>query len=388
MTQPKTDWTEQDRRLMQQALLLARQGQGLVEPNPMVGCLIVKNRRVVGRGHHRRFGGPHAEPNAIRAAGPAISGATVYVTLEPCCHQGKTPPCCEALIRAKIRRVVVALKDPNPLVAGKGLDQLRNAGIRVDLGMLRAEAAALNAPFMAFHRLGRPYVILKWAQSIDGKIATRRGVSKWITSRQSRRAAHALRARVDAVIVGVDTVIADDPQLTARLVKPKRLAARIVLDPNLRIPLHAKLVRTARQTPTMIVTSRRPPGPPAGRARPRRARNDHPGKLLQLERAGCEVLQLPTSSSGIRLSALLRELRARQATNVLVEGGGRTLGAFMSNNLADEALIFVAPRLIGGENAPGPLRHLGPASLPDAPRTTILSLTHSGADLCYNIRIG
>jgi diaminohydroxyphosphoribosylaminopyrimidine deaminase/5-amino-6-(5-phosphoribosylamino)uracil reductase len=373
---------------MQQALLLARQGQGFVEPNPMVGCLIVKNRHVVGRGRHRRFGGPHAERNALRAAGRAASSATVYVTLEPCGHTAKTPPCCEALIRARVKRVVVALQDPNPLVAGKGLEKLRKAGIQVDVGLLRAQAAALNAPFITYHRLGRPYVILKWAQSIDGKIATRRGDSKWITGPQSRLAAHALRARVDAVVVGVDTVIADDPELTARLARPKRLATRIVLDPNLRIPLRARLVRTARQTPTIIVTSKHAAGRLGRQTLARGAPAARADKLRRLERAGCKVLQLPGGRSGIRLTALLRRLHSGQMTNILVEGGGRTLGAFMSNNLADEAQIFVAPRLIGGETAPGPLRHLGPATLRDAPTVTVSSVAHLGADLCYNIKLG
>jgi diaminohydroxyphosphoribosylaminopyrimidine deaminase/5-amino-6-(5-phosphoribosylamino)uracil reductase len=351
------------------ALEMARQGQGCVEPNPMVGCVIVNGGRVVGQGCHEKFGEPHAEPNALRAAGRRARGATAYVTLEPCGHFGKTPPCTDALIQAGVRRVVAAMKDPNPLVAGKGTRLLRAAGIAVEVGLLGDEAAALNAPFITFHTKKRPYVILKWAQSIDGKIATRTGDSKWITALESRAAAHALRARVDAIIVGVGTVIADDPELTARLAPPKRSAARIVLDPHLRTPLGARVVRTARRTTTIIVVGNRPSA----------------RKSNRLGGAGCEVLSIATDKNGIRLPVLLKCLRDRGMTNVLVEGGGRTLGAFVQAGLADEAWIFVAPTLIGGETAPGPLRNLGPASMRDLPAISCTVHHTVGPDLCYNV---
>ncbi|MBN2562938.1 MAG: bifunctional diaminohydroxyphosphoribosylaminopyrimidine deaminase/5-amino-6-(5-phosphoribosylamino)uracil reductase RibD [Phycisphaerae bacterium] len=398
-------WTPTDREHMKRAIALARRGQGFVEPNPMVGCVIVKGRRIVGQGYHRRFGAPHAESNALRAAGKHAIGATVYVTLEPCCHTGKTPPCADALIRTKIKRVVVAMTDPNPLVAGEGLKQLRAAGIRVELGLLRREALALNAPFVTFHVKQRPYVILKWAQSIDGKIATRTGDSKWITSRQSRVAAHTLRGRVDAVIVGVNTVLADDPALTARLAKPRRVATRIILDTELRTPATAKLVRTAGQIPTIItcnpacarVEARRhrghskspipnPQSPIPNRQSPIASARSR--RLRRLARAGCEVLEIASDKAGIDLVALLRELRARGMTNVLVEGGGKVLAAFLREGIADEACVFVAPRLIGGETAPGPLRDAGPASMDDLPRATVLGVTHLGPDLCYNMKLG
>ena len=403
-------WTTADRQGMQLALDLARRGQGFVEPNPMVGCVIVQHNRIVGRGRHKKFGGPHAEPNALRAAGYEARGATVYVTLEPCCHTGKTPPCTDALIRARVGRLVVAMKDPNPLVAGKGIRKLRAAGIEVDVGLLRAEAVTLNIPFIKYHAENLPYVILKWAQSIDGKIATRRGESKWITSRQSRTAAHALRARVDAVIVGVGTVLVDDPDLTARLVKPRRTAARIILDTNLRTPLYAKLVRTARKTPTIIVTGHTKSlphkcgtycgtgvSPVVHHGRDARAtggfgissesenRNPKSAKVKRLERAGCKVLEIRCGRSGIHPATLLRRLRDMNMTNILVEGGGRVLGAFLQRHLADEAHIFVAPRLIGGEAAPGPLRDIGPASMRNLPKTILRSITHLGPDLCYNL---
>jgi diaminohydroxyphosphoribosylaminopyrimidine deaminase / 5-amino-6-(5-phosphoribosylamino)uracil reductase len=367
---------------MSLALQLALRGQGRVEPNPMVGCVIVRSGRVIGQGYHRKFGGPHAEVFALRAAGARARGATVYVTLEPCNHTGKTPPCTDALIGAGIKRVIAAMKDPNPIVAGKGFRRLRAAGIRVDVGLLGDEAMALSAPFITFHRRRRPYVILKWAQSIDGKIATRTGDSQWITSLESRAESHALRARVDAVLVGVNTVLADDPDLTARLAVPRRVAARIVIDPNLRTPLDAKLVRTARRVPTLIVTSPRPRDAAAAR----RAALDR--KRLRLSKAGCHVMEIPAGASGIDLRCLLKELHLRQMTNILVEGGGTTLGAFLEQNLADEARVFVAPRLIGGEGAPGPLRHAGPASMRRLPEITLIDITPHGPDLCYNMKLG
>ncbi len=385
------DWTQLDREFMQQALDLAIKGRGYVEPNPMVGCLIVRRGTILGRGYHRRFGGPHAEVYALRQAGANARGTTAYVSLEPCSHVGKTPPCTDALIRAGVRRVVVAMRDPNPLVAGRGIRKLRAAGIRVETGLLRAEAAALNAPFITFHRDHRPYIIFKWAQSIDGKIATRSGDSKWISSRASRVKGHALRARVDAVLVGVGTVIADDPDLTARLSRPRRIATRVILDPNLRIPIHARLVKTARKTPTLIVSA----SPKTGSGGDRKRRS--------LERANCEVItvplkvcpetrgasasrrSLPEEHCGLDLDRLLEALHARGMTNVMVEGGGHTIGAFIRENLVDEAHVFVAPRLIGGETAPGPLRYPGPASMQDLIGMRVISTVPCGPDLWYTL---
>lgn len=366
-------WTDRDRQYMRQALDLAIRGQGFVEPNPMVGCVIVKGNRVAGKSYHRKHGGSHAEVLALRQAGSSARAATVYVTLEPCCHFGKTPPCVDALIGSRVKRVVVAMKDPHQFVAGRGLRALRAKGIQVEVGLLRDEAMALAAPFTTYHLEKRPYVILKWAQSIDGKIATRTGDSKWITSRQSRKAAHALRARVDAVVVGVGTVLSDDPELTARLVKPRRIATRVILDTLLRTPLNARLVKTARKAPTLIVT-----GPPADR----RARQ----KRRRLELAGCDVIEVEKSRSGITPGQLLRALYARQMVNVMIEGGGKVLGSFVRDGLADEAQIFVADKLIGGETAPGPLRHRGPALVQGVIGMKVTSILTYGPDLCYTIK--
>jgi diaminohydroxyphosphoribosylaminopyrimidine deaminase/5-amino-6-(5-phosphoribosylamino)uracil reductase len=316
----------------------------------MVGCVIVQRGRVIGEGYHRRFGGPHAEIDALRRCSSTPRGATVYVTLEPCCHHGKTPPCTDALIEANIARVVAPIQDPNPTVAGAGFRILRGAGIRVDVGRLAEEAAQLNAPFIKLVEQRRPWVILKWAQSVDGKIATRTGDAKWISDDRSRAHAHRIRGRLDAIIVGSRTVETDDPLLTCRVGRPRRIATRIVLDSRLQIPLTSRLVRTAAEIPCWIFCGKQAPA--------RRAR--------KLEAAGCRVYRVRETRAGLSLSAMLNVLGKHDMTNVLVEGGGKTLGAFFDWHFADELQIYVAPRLIGGASAPGPLHARGPARVADS----------------------
>jgi len=363
-------FTSQDEVWMRRALALAARGQGRVEPNPMVGCVLVRNGRVVGEGYHRRFGGPHAEVNALSAAGVQARGATVYVTLEPCCHFGKTPPCTDALVAAGSRKVIAAMRDPFPAVGGRGLRRLRSAGIEVVSGLCQADARRLNGPYLKRLRTGQPWVILKWAQSLDGKIATRTGDSRWISSRRSTVYAHRLRGRVDALIVGVGTVVADDPLLTCRHVRPRRIATRIVLDPTLRTPLRARLVRTAGRIPTIIVTGRQ-----AARG-PRRRR---------YERAGVNILGVRSTRAGLDLKALLEELGRRGMTNVMVEGGGRTLGAFYDAGLADELVVFVARRIIGGRLAPSPLSGEGPRRLREIRPPVAVRRLRSGPDDLYHV---
>jgi diaminohydroxyphosphoribosylaminopyrimidine deaminase/5-amino-6-(5-phosphoribosylamino)uracil reductase len=335
---------------MQRALQLAARGQGRVEPNPMVGCVIVKRGRVIGEGFHHRFGGPHAEIDALCRCSASSRGATAFVTLEPCCHVGKTPPCTEALIDAGVARVVAALRDPNPPVAGRGLRRLRAVGIEVETGLLADQAAKLNAPYIKLRRRKRPWVILKWAQSLDGKIATRRGDSKWISDEHCRRHAHRARGRVDAIIVGSRTVRIDDPDLTARGSSVPRIATRIVLDPALRTPTTAKLVKSARDVPTWIVTS-------GGAPRQR---------IKAFEAAGCIVHSVARAGEEVSLPRVLDLLGAREMTNVLVEGGGRLLGSFVDQRLADEIHVYIAPLLIGGREAVSALAARGAANLSDA----------------------
>ncbi|MFQ5491899.1 MAG: bifunctional diaminohydroxyphosphoribosylaminopyrimidine deaminase/5-amino-6-(5-phosphoribosylamino)uracil reductase RibD, partial [Phycisphaerae bacterium] len=287
---------------MRQAMTLASRGQGKVEPNPMVGCILVKKGRLIGQGYHRRFGGPHAEVYALRQAGPAARGATAYVTLEPCSHHGKTPPCADALIQAGVSRVVVAMKDPFPQVAGRGIRRLRRAGVKVSVGLCHEEAARLNAPYLTVLQRDRPYVILKWAQSLDGCIATRTGNSKWISSPLSRRWVHRLRARVDGILVGINTVLKDDPLLTARDVPIRRVATRIVLDTRLRLPARSQLVQTAAQIPLVVCTTGR-------------ALNQNTNRARRLERAGVHFLPCRTHKNRIALPDVLERLAKQKVTN-------------------------------------------------------------------------
>ena len=310
----------------------------------MVGCVLVARGRIIAEGYHHCFGGPHAEVDALRHCRTSPRGATAYVTLEPCCFTGKTPPCTDALIAAGIGRVVAAVNDPNPRVAGHGVRKLRAAGLRVDVGLLEEDAARLNAPYLKLLQQRRPWVILKWAQSIDGKIATRTGDSKWISDERARAHAHRVRGCMDAIIIGSHTARIDNPQLTARSRRPRRVATRVVLDTQLRTPSRARLVQTARTIPTWFIC-----GASAPKAR---------ANLLQ--DAGCVLHRVPATRDGLSLAAVLDLLGATDMTNVLVEGGGRLLGRFVDQRLADEVHVYVAPLLLGGAEAVSALSGSGP----------------------------
>lgn len=342
-------WSDTDRRWMQRGLDLAQQGEGFVEPNPMVGCLLVRHDEVVGEGWHRRYGGPHAEVEALTQAGELARNAVMYVTLEPCCHHGKTPPCVDAILMSGVRRVVVAEQDPFPLVAGGGIARLRESGIEVLVGLLAEQAHAINAPFHTRITKGRPWVIAKWAMSLDGKIATRAGDSQWISNEASRAAVHRIRGRMDGILVGSGTVSADNPQLTARPAGP-RVATRIVLDSAGRISTTSQLVRSAKEVPVLVVTG-------AEVANEQRSR---------LTDAGCEVLPVSGATWSDRLPQLLSELGRRRMTNLLVEGGARTLGGFFDQRLVDEVHLFLNARVIGGGDAPGPVGGIGIPRLADS----------------------
>jgi diaminohydroxyphosphoribosylaminopyrimidine deaminase/5-amino-6-(5-phosphoribosylamino)uracil reductase len=321
-----------DRVWMNRALELAERGRGAVEPNPLVGAVVVRDGLCVGEGWHERFGGPHAEIHALAQAGAQARGATLYVTLEPCCHHGKTPPCTDAVLAAGITRVVAALTDPFPRVAGGGLAQLRQAGVTVEVGLGESEARRQNAPYLKLLSAGRPYVHAKWAMTLDGKIATRTGDSKWISNPASRQIVHALRGRMDGILVGIGTALADDPLLTARPAGP-RTATRVVLDTQARLPLGSQLVKTAREIPTLVAVT-------AG------------ANASPLKQAGCEVLICPSDEHGqVSVPALLTELGRHRWTNLLIEGGGAVLGSFLDAQLIDEVHVFIAPRLVGGETA-------------------------------------
>jgi diaminohydroxyphosphoribosylaminopyrimidine deaminase/5-amino-6-(5-phosphoribosylamino)uracil reductase len=340
----------EDAAHMARALELARFGEGTVEPNPLVGCVIVREGRKIAEGWHAAFGGPHAEIAALRQApADALRGATLYVTLEPCCHQGKTPPCTHALRQAAIARVVVGCVDPHPLVAGRGLQALREAGIAVDCGVLHDEARRLIAPFAMLVREGRPWVHAKWAMTLDGKLATRTGSSQWISGPASRVLVHRLRGRVDAVLVGRRTAEIDDPWLTARPPGP-RTPLRIVLDSAARLSRESRLVRTARESPLLVAASA--------------AASEE--SCRGLREAGAEVLQLAGPTHAARIAELLAELGRRQAAHLLVEGGARVLGCFADLRLIDEVHAFIAPRLAGGSDAPSPVAGLGVGAMSEA----------------------
>jgi diaminohydroxyphosphoribosylaminopyrimidine deaminase/5-amino-6-(5-phosphoribosylamino)uracil reductase len=328
--------TDDDERRMRRALELAERGRGCVEPNPLVGAVVVRDGVLVGEGWHECFGGPHAEVNALAAAGGAARGATLYVTLEPCRHHGKTPPCTDAILQAGVKRVAAAMADPFPQVAGQGIRRLRAAGVTVDVGVGEAAARDLNRPYLTLVRLGRPYVHAKWAMSLDGKIATRTRHSKWISGKPSRVRVHELRGRMDAIIVGSGTVRADDPLLTARPPGP-RTPSRIVLTSSGGLPNGCQLFGTRGEAPVIVTAI-------AGN----RGREE-----------GFEVLELPAESGRPSVSALLAELGRRRMTNVLVEGGAAVLGSFSDAGLIDELHVFVAPKLIGGAGALSPVGGVG-----------------------------
>lgn len=337
----------EDQKWMRLALRLARKGLGRTSPNPNVGAVIVKNGRLIGKGYHRQFGGPHAEVFALQEAGQAARGATMYVTLEPCSHQGKTPPCADRIIAEGIARVVVATEDPNPLVNGRGIRKLRQAGIEVTIGVEAPKAAALNEPFFKFMRTGLPFITLKIAQTIDGKIAVPRGDSRWISGELSRKLVHRWRSHTDAVLIGIGTVLKDDPELTVRLVRGRN-PWRIILDPDLRIPLTAKVVSDAEVSRTILVTA---------------SRNQE--KLETLRQRGISIFFEPRQNSGdFDLHTVARKLAERGLISLLVEGGSRVFSTFLRQNLVDRLAIFQAPKIAGA--GLGPFDHFELAQMKKA----------------------
>jgi diaminohydroxyphosphoribosylaminopyrimidine deaminase/5-amino-6-(5-phosphoribosylamino)uracil reductase len=366
---------EDDNRHMGHALALAARGQGRVEPNPMVGCVIVRDGQVVGEGFHEFFGGPHAEANALAMAGSQAAGATAYVTLEPCCHHGKTPPCARALIDAGIQRIVAAVQDPFPLVDGGGIAQLRGAGLQCDLGLRAAEANWLLAPYRKLLITGRPWVIAKWAMTLDGKLATRTGNSQWISSEASRGVVHQLRGRVDAIIVGSGTARDDDPLLTARPADHadrKRIATRIVVDSAASLSLESRLVRTAGDIPVMAAV----------------AESADRTACEQLTAAGVEIYRCPGETHAARLDALLEELGRRRMTNVLVEGGSRLLGTYFDLRAVDEVHVFIAPKIAGGASALGPIGGAGIERMAEALRLADIAMEELEGDMYIHGRLG
>lgn len=349
-------------KMMRLALALARRGEGKTSPNPAVGCVIVRNGAIVGRGWHKKAGTPHAEVHALDQAGELAAGADVYVTLEPCAHFGKTPPCARALIAAGVARVYVAMVDPNPLVAGAGIEMLRQAGVEVEIGLLEEPCRALNRPFVKWIRTGLPYVILKSALTMDGKSATASGDSRWVTSDPARREVHRLRGKMDAIMVGVGTVLKDDPLLTCRLPGGKD-PLRVVVDSTLRIPLHAALFSVQSPARTMVATC-------SGDA----------ARIEAVSSRGAEVLSCRESGGRVDLADLLSRLGALGVQSILLEGGSHLAGEALRAGLIDRCMIFLAPKLVGGAGM-GLFAGEGVAMMGDAIRLEGMTVKRVGVDL-------
>jgi diaminohydroxyphosphoribosylaminopyrimidine deaminase/5-amino-6-(5-phosphoribosylamino)uracil reductase len=351
---------------MKLALRLAARGAGWVSPNPMVGAVVVRHGVIVGKGWHRRYGGPHAEVAALRNAGAAARGADLYVTLEPCNHHGQTPPCTQAVLAAGVGRVIAAMADPNPRVDGGGADFLRAHGVPVAMGLLESKARHLNEAWLHWLASGRSFVVAKAACSLDGRMATHTGQSQWLTGPAARAYGHRLRHRLDAILVGVNTVLADDPQLTVRLPRQKgRDPIRVVLDSRLRMPPGARMLHQESAAPTWVACTAQAPAE-------RRA---------ALEAAGATVLMLPEEGGRVSLAALLDELGRRRVQSLLVEGGAEVLGAFFDQKFVQMFYFFYAPKIVGGRQALGVLGGQGVSHLNQAPLARDLRVQRLGADL-------
>ena len=335
-----------DRDYMERAIMLAQKGMGWTAPNPMVGAVIVKDGRIIGEGWHRRCGDLHAERNAIASLTESAEGATIYVTLEPCCHHGRTPPCTDAIIENKIARVVIGSGDPNPKVAGKGAAILRDHGIEVIEGFLADECDSINPEFFHYITTGLPYVAVKYAMTLDGKIAARTGASKRITGETARKHGHSLRGRYEAILAGIGTVIADDPMLNCRL-DGAHQPLRVIVDSHLRISTDSKIIRSAKEYPTLIACA-----------------DPDPGKAKALEESGAEVISLPADDGRVDLPGLMAELGRREISSVLAEGGGEIHESLISNGCADHVYAYIAPLIMGGRDARTPVEGLG-ADSPD-----------------------
>jgi diaminohydroxyphosphoribosylaminopyrimidine deaminase / 5-amino-6-(5-phosphoribosylamino)uracil reductase len=355
------------------ALDLAAEARGKTSPNPLVGAVVVKDGRMIGEGYHHRAGDPHAERMALASCSEDPSGATMYVTLEPCCHHGRTPPCTEAIIEAGIKRVVIASDDPTDKAAGRGLGILRDEGVRVEHidGEVAESARLLNQPFRKHARTGRPLVVFKSAMTLDGKVATAGGDSKWISSDLSRERAHHWREEADAVAVGIGTALADDPQLTARAPGAERQPRRVVFDSSARLPLGSRLVRTATEVPTIVICTRGADRAATG----------------QLESAGVEVIRIQGSTDATRVCAALDELGQRDIQSVLLEGGPRLAGAFFDAGEIDQYYAFVAPIVAGGGRARTAVAGAGVDKIGAALRAEAVAVERIGDDVLIGARL-
>jgi len=352
-----------DEFYMKRALKLARRGERWVSPNPMVGAVIVKHDRIVGEGYHQHFGGNHAEINALQKASESVAGSTFYLTLEPCCHHGKTPPCVESVIAAKPARVVIGISDPNPQVSGRSIERLKQLGIQTTVGILEAECRRLNERFVKYMLTHIPFVTLKFAQTLDGRIATATGHSRWISSPLSLRFAHGLRTVHDGILVGVGTILKDDPELTVRLARGRQ-PIRIIVDTHLGLPLNARVLQDQNRARTVVATTRAA----------------DPGKMSELERMGIETILVEEDGSHrVDMKKLLIELGSRNISSVLVEGGAAVITSILKERLADRMVVILAPK-IAGKGIEG-VGDLGIRLMDDAMNLSLRQVIRKGDDL-------
>lgn len=358
-----------DEAYMRIAIELAEKGRGWVNPNPLVGAIIVKEGRIIGRGYHKKYGMPHAERDALADCTESAKGATLYVTLEPCCHYGKTPPCTEAIIKAGIRKVVIGTKDPNPMVSGKGMETLRESGILVKEGVLGKLCEEQNRIFFHYMRTGTPYVILKYAMTADGKIATVTGESQWITGELARNKVHVTRHEAMGIMVGSQTVKCDNPHLNCRI-DNGRDPVRIICDTTLRTAKDAYVVRTARKQRTIIVTG-----------------DMKEENWKEYQNCGCEVLAVPTQEEGIDLKHLMRQMGKMEIDSILLEGGATLNWSALVAGIVNEVQIYIAPKIIGGEMAKTPVAGMGVKELADAFEIEWKEMQKVGEDVLLTARI-
>ena len=355
------DMLESDEKFMKLALSLAEKGRGYVNPNPLVGAVIVKDGKVIGEGYHTAFGKPHAEIEAINSATEDIKGATMYVTLEPCCHQGKTPPCTEAIIKNQLARVVVATTDPNPLVSGSGIEKLKQSNIEITVGVLEEMAKIQNEVFIHYMTTNLPFAILKYAMSLDGKIACHTGDSKWITSEKSRTDVHRLRSSVSAVVTGIGTILSDDASLNVRLIDSKgREPHRIVVDSAARISLDAKILNLDSKSDTYIAVTE--------------AASDE--KLRKLEDYGAKIIMTKSKDGKVDLEELWKELGFLGMDSILIEAGEQLNAALLEAKLVNKIRAYIAPKIIGGTNAKSPIGGYGATNMSEVINLKSMNVTH------------
>ena len=358
-----------DEYYMKMALKLAAKGRGYVSPNPLVGAVIVKEGKIIGRGYHERYGGNHAEINALRNATEDVAGSTLYVTLEPCCHEGKTPPCIDSITKHKIARVVIGTIDSNPLVSCQGINYLQSCGIEVKIGVLETECRKLNEVFFHFMETGLPFVTIKYAQTLDGRIATATGQSQWISSAPSMKFTHKLRAEHDAILVGAGTVIKDNPELTVRLVRGRN-PLRVIVDSALNIPQQSKVLQNLPQNKTIIATIKKTGDP----------------RFQRLTNLGAEIITIAADKQGnVDLKKLLKMLAKRNISSVLIEGGAQIITSILINNLANRLVTIIAPKILGkGIEAVGDLKI---NNLDLAKMLSIRKIARSGDDIILDSRL-